>query len=289
MSLGLYVRPRLVVLSPTTPAFEAARAIENNNIGAVVVQERGQVVGIVTDRDLAVRVVGRGLDPKTTFLGDVMASPVATLSPAGSQADAVRLMRERNVRRIPLIEGDRLVGIVTLDDLLIDEAAPIDELAAVVAAQIGEGGPAASVQSPAAMRSAARAASTYGRLLGRVQIAAGLGSVAEAETALEVVLGSIVRRLTPDEARDFIAQLPSLLQHPLLGLPPGPDKLITLDTIESQLAQRLDIDPERASGLLTAIGSTIAQVVSPGQIENMQSQLPRPMRDVFAHSPTPAH
>src|SRR5690606_28937698 len=157
MSLGLYVRPRLVVLGPRVPVFEAARAIENNNIGAVVVQDKGEVVGIVTDRDLAVRVVGRGLDPKTTPIADVMASPVATLSPSDSQLDAVRLMHERNIRRIPLVDRGRLVGIVTLDDLLIDEAAPIDELASVVAAQIGEGGPTAPVRTRAAARSAGRA------------------------------------------------------------------------------------------------------------------------------------
>src|SRR5690606_36883834 len=107
---------------------DAARAIENNNIGAVVVQDKGSVVGIVTDRDLTVRVVGQGRDPKTTLLSEVMTTPVVTLSPSDSQSDAIRLMQERNVRRIPLVEGERLVGIVTLDDWLLDEAAPLDQL-----------------------------------------------------------------------------------------------------------------------------------------------------------------
>ncbi len=129
MSLRSYLRPRLVVLNPNTPVFEAARAIENNEIGAVVVQEEGRVVGIVTDRDLTVRVIGRGIDPKTTCLSAVMTAPVATLSPTDGHRDAIRLMQRRNVRRIPLVEGGRLVGIVTLDDLLLDEAASLDELA----------------------------------------------------------------------------------------------------------------------------------------------------------------
>lgn len=59
MSLKWYVRPRLVTLNPSTPVLEAARAIENNNIGAVIVQDKGRVVGIMTDRDLTVRVVGQ--------------------------------------------------------------------------------------------------------------------------------------------------------------------------------------------------------------------------------------
>ena len=142
MSLRWYRMPRMVVLKPSSSVLEAARAIEHNNIGAVVVQDEGRVVGLVTDRDLAVRALGRGHDPRTTTLADVMTTPVLTLSPADGQSDAIRLMRERNIRRIPLVEAQRLVGIVTLDDLLLDEAAPLDELAAVVEAQIGEGGPA---------------------------------------------------------------------------------------------------------------------------------------------------
>lgn len=116
---------------------------------------------IVTDRDLAVRVVGQGLVPERTTLDEVMSTDIATLSPEDSQADAIRLMYRRKVRRIPLTDGGRLVGMVTLDDLLLD-----------------------------------------------------------------VVLESVVRRLTPDEADDLIAQLPSLPQPALEALPPGPDKSI---------------------------------------------------------------
>src|SRR3954468_24852040 len=108
MSLEWYLRPRLVVLRPSALAFEAARAIENNNIGAVVVADKGVVVGIVTDRDLAVRMVGRCLDATTTAITDVMTAPVATLSPNDSQSDAIQLMQERNIRRIPLVEDDRI-------------------------------------------------------------------------------------------------------------------------------------------------------------------------------------
>ena len=117
------------VLKPSNSVLEAARAIEKNNIGAVIVQDDKRVVGLVTDRDLTVRVLGQGLDPRATTLADVMTSPVTTLSPADSQADAIRLMQERNVRRTPPVEAERIVGIVTLDDLLLDEAVPLEQLA----------------------------------------------------------------------------------------------------------------------------------------------------------------
>ncbi|MGH9461915.1 MAG: CBS domain-containing protein [Vicinamibacteria bacterium] len=283
MSLRWYVRPRLVALKPSTSVLEAARAIEHNNIGAVIVQDRGSVVGILTDRDLAVRVLGRGLDPNTTTLDEVMTTGVATLAPTDTQSNAIRLMRKRNIRRIPLVEGERFVGMVTLDDLLLDEAAPIDRLAAIVQAQIGEGGPAA----PARKRSTARAEATYGRMLNQLRADAALDSAEEAEIALEVVLESIVRRLTPDEADDLIAQLPSLLQPTLHALPPGPDKLVTRETIEGELVRRLDVEPSRAAQLLAAVGATVARSVSAGQVKNVQGQLPAALRGVFSHSSSP--
>jgi uncharacterized protein (DUF2267 family) len=272
------------VLNTKTPVLDAARAIENNSIGSVVVQDKGRVVGIVTDRDIAIRVTGRGLDPRTTLVEEVMTTPVTTLSAADSQSDAIRLMQQLNVRRIPLLEGDRLVGIITLDDLILDEAAPIDQLAAIVEAQIGEGGPAASIRAPGMQRRAARAEATYRRLLNQLQSDAALDTAEDAETALEVVLGSLLRRLTPGEAKDLIAQLPSLIQPKLYALPPGPDKGITRESIEADLVQRLNVDSTRATQLLTAVGATVAQSVSPGQVKDIQSQLPGELRGFFADS-----
>jgi uncharacterized protein (DUF2267 family)/CBS-domain-containing membrane protein len=278
----------MVVLSSNSSVLEAARALENNNIGAVIVQNKGCVVGLVTDRDLAVRVLGRGLDAEATTLGEVMTTPVATLSPTDSQNDAIRLMQQRNIRRIPLVEADRVVGIVTLDDLLLDEAAPLDQLAAVIEAQIGPGGPAASLRSPATRRSAARAQATYGRMLNQLRAEAHLDTSEQAETALEIVLGAIVQRLTPHEAKDLIAQLPSLLQPALRALPAGADKTITRQTIEEELSERLGSDRDHTWQIMVAVGDVVAQTVSPGQIDDVHGQLPDGLRGIFSHSNTAA-
>jgi uncharacterized protein (DUF2267 family)/predicted transcriptional regulator len=276
----------MVVLDSNDSVLQAARAIENNNIGAVVVQNKGRVVGLVTDRDLAVRVLGRGLDAEATTLGEVMTTPVVTLAPTDSQFEAIRLMQQRNIRRIPLVEEERAVGIVTLDDLLLDEAAPLDQLAAVVEAQIGEGGPAASLRSPATRRSAARAQATYGRMLNQLRAEAHLETSDQAAMALEIVLGSIVQRLTPDEAKDLIAQLPSLLQPTLRALPPGPDKTITRQTMEDELSERLGTDQSHMWQILVAVGDVVAQTVSPGQIDDVHGQLPDGLRGIFSGSKT---
>jgi len=277
-----------VALKSDTSVLDAARAIEHNNIGAVVVQDRGTVVGIVTDRDLAIRALGRGLDARKTTVGEVMTAGVVSLAPTDTQASAIRLMQKRNIRRIPLIERGRFVGMVTLDDLLLDEAAPIDRLAAIVEAQIGEGGPASTDRSPARRRSAARAEATYRRLVNQLRADTGLDNDGAAETALGIVLDSLVRRLTPGEAEDLIAQLPSLLQPALYALPLGPDKLITRETIEQELVQQLGVEPSQAAKLLAATGALIAQTVSAGQMEDVRSQLPESLRDVFLEAPVAA-
>lgn len=282
MSLKWYVRPRLVVLKPDTSILDAARAIEQNRIGAVMVQDKGNVVGILTDRDLAVRVVAKGLDPHTTTVGEVMTAGVIALAPTDTLANAIRLMQTRRIRRVPLVEDKRLVGIVTLDDLLLDEAAPIDRIAAIVEGQIGEGGPEAAARSPARKRSAARAEATWGRLVNQVRADTGLEQQEHAETALEIVLEALVRRLIPGEAEDLIAQLPSLVQPMLYGLPLGPDRDVTRESIEKDIAQQLRLDSARAAKVLAAIASLIVEMVSPGQMKDVRGQLPASLREVFA-------
>ena len=242
MPLYWYRRPRMVVLNPSSSVLDAARAIEQNRIGAVLVQDRGRLVGVVTDCDLAVRVLGQSLDAKATRIADVMTPSPVALSPEDKLTDAIRLMQEDNVRRIPLVEAGRIVGMVTLDDLLLDEAAPLEELAAIVQAQIGEGGPADSDKTPARRRSLSRAQATLARMVKQVQAEAALEGADKARAALDVVAASFARRVTPDEAEDFISQLPSLLHSSLQALRPGPDKSVTRESMEAELAAKLGID-----------------------------------------------
>ena len=101
-----------------SPLTEAAAKMKDNDSGAiVVVDELNSVVGIVTDRDIAIRAVADGRDARTTTVGEVASTDLQVLSPTDSVEDAVRLMRQRNIRRLPVVENGRPIGIVSLGDL----------------------------------------------------------------------------------------------------------------------------------------------------------------------------
>ena len=113
--------PRTVETGATVA--EAAREMRDGDVGSVVVIENGAVVGIVTDRDIAVRVVAQGLDPDATRVSEVATMRPVTLTVDQSVDDANRLVREQNVRRIVVLQDNRAAGIVSLGDLAIERDA----------------------------------------------------------------------------------------------------------------------------------------------------------------------
>ncbi|MFL5825068.1 MAG: CBS domain-containing protein [Thermoleophilaceae bacterium] len=108
-----------VTVERDTPIAEVARQMRQADTGAILVTENGRLFGIVTDRDIAVRAVADGLDPDTP-VGEITTTNLRTLSPDDTVDDAIALMREDDVRRIPIVDGDRPVGIVSLGDLAIE-------------------------------------------------------------------------------------------------------------------------------------------------------------------------
>ena len=89
-------------------------------IGDVIVLKDGAICGIVTDRDITVRAVAEGRDPKSTPVGDICTEGLATVTPDASVAEAVELMRSKAVRRLPVVEGGKPIGIVSIGDLAVE-------------------------------------------------------------------------------------------------------------------------------------------------------------------------
>jgi CBS domain-containing protein len=112
---------------------EAARVMRDEDVGSVIVTEHGDVAGILTDRDIAIRAVAEGHDPSEAKVGDICTRNVTTLSSDQSVEDAIQLMRDQDVRRLPVVGGDEPVGIVSLGDLA-QERDPESVLADISAA-----------------------------------------------------------------------------------------------------------------------------------------------------------
>lgn len=102
---------------------EAARVMRDRGIGDVIVVEGDDAEGIVTDRDIVIRGVAEGADPNTTRLGQVVSGDLTSVAPDDPVERALELMREKAVRRLPVLEDGKPVGVVSLGDLAIQRDA----------------------------------------------------------------------------------------------------------------------------------------------------------------------
>jgi CBS domain-containing protein len=109
-----------VALQVGTTLVEAARAMRDHDVGDVVVLDDDQLCGIVTDRDITIRSVAEGRDPSQSVLGEICSKDVVTVTPDDTVEKTVELMRKRAVRRMPVVENGRPVGIVSLGDLAVE-------------------------------------------------------------------------------------------------------------------------------------------------------------------------
>jgi len=122
-----------ICIASTQSVSDAARQMSNNDVGAVIVEDADKVAGILTDRDIAVRVVAEGLDPSATTAADVCTRDVVALSPDDDLDRAVDLMRSQAVRRLLVLDSkQRAVGILSLGDLALakDSRSVLGEISA---------------------------------------------------------------------------------------------------------------------------------------------------------------
>ncbi|MET7617973.1 CBS domain-containing protein [Streptomyces sp. NPDC005408] len=107
-------------VGPQTSVAEVARRMREEDIGAVMVVEDDQLRGLVTDRDLVVRVLAEGKSVEATTVSEACSADLVAVSPDDDIDRAVQLMREQAVRRLPVVESGHPVGIVSLGDLAIE-------------------------------------------------------------------------------------------------------------------------------------------------------------------------
>jgi CBS domain-containing protein len=110
----------VITLPADASVTEACMTMRDGNVGDVVVTEDGNFVGILTDRDVVIRAIAEGQPPDATAIGEVASFDVTTLAPDDTIDAAVTLMRDRAVRRLPVVEGSRAVGFVSMSDLAVE-------------------------------------------------------------------------------------------------------------------------------------------------------------------------
>ncbi len=124
--------PAPVALRPAQPVAEAAKVMRDHGIGNVLVVDDGQLKGMVTDRDIVVRAVADARDPAATPVGEICSPHLVTVSPDDDADTAMQRMRERGVRRIPVVEDSRPVGVLSIGDMALerDERSALADISA---------------------------------------------------------------------------------------------------------------------------------------------------------------
>jgi CBS domain-containing protein len=117
MKIKEIMTDQVAYLNPEANLIEAAQLMQKHDVGVLPVCQGDNVLGIVTDRDIVVRNIAHGKDPKTTPVKNVMTSDVQMVSPEMNLNQAAEVMANHQVRRLPVIENNRIVGMVALGDL----------------------------------------------------------------------------------------------------------------------------------------------------------------------------
>lgn len=112
--------PDPTTVEPSASVVEAARVMKSEDVGPVPICQGDRLLGVVTDRDIVIRVVAEGKDPQSTSVSDIASTELVTVDPQQTLDEALRLMAQHQVRRLPVVEEDgKLVGIVAQADVAL--------------------------------------------------------------------------------------------------------------------------------------------------------------------------
>ncbi len=115
---SLIQNPKFITLGPSATIAVAAKIMADNLVGSVIVMEGESLVGIFTERDLLNRVVAKALDPQKTLLSQVMSKNVTTIPVSETVEGCFQKMEETKCRHIPVVDGDKVIGVVTMRNIL---------------------------------------------------------------------------------------------------------------------------------------------------------------------------
>lgn len=105
-------------VAPGSSVIDAIRSMADHHVGALLVMENGNLAGIVSERDYARKVILHGRASSTTAVREIMSTPVVTAGPADTVDHAMRIMTDRRIRHLPVVQGEQVVGLVSIGDLV---------------------------------------------------------------------------------------------------------------------------------------------------------------------------
>ncbi|MBC7127496.1 MAG: CBS domain-containing protein [Candidatus Methanosuratincola petrocarbonis] len=108
----------VVTINKEKTIVEAAQIIGDKGVGSLVITDNGNIVGVLTERDMITKCIAKGCDPSKTKVSEIMSSPVVAIDPEADIIDAAKLMVSKMIRRLPVLDGGKLVGIITTYDLV---------------------------------------------------------------------------------------------------------------------------------------------------------------------------
>lgn len=136
MPVSQFCRRNVWTIGPDETVREAAHRMKNENVGCLVVVDGGKPVGILTDRDIALEVLTRKLDPDALHVREIMHAPPITIDDKAPLRSAIQRMRSEAIRRLPVVDGSgALLGLVTADDVALLIAQELNHMTGPIAAQ----------------------------------------------------------------------------------------------------------------------------------------------------------
>ncbi len=138
MPLADYCKFPVAILSPDRTVLEAAQLMQARNVGSVVITDQDRPIGILTDRDIVLRITAQKKDASSIPVRDVMSREPVVVSEDLGIWELIHLMKKHAVRRFPIVSGDgKLVGIITLDDLIKLMGEELSGLGQAIASELG--------------------------------------------------------------------------------------------------------------------------------------------------------
>lgn len=269
-ALTPFIHRKVIVLSYHNTAYEAARAMNDHSVGCILVADlKGDISGILTDRDLLLRVFEKGLSTNTK-LGDIATRDLKSVNESDRLSSVLSIMEQYSVRRVPVMGRSggvpKCIGLVSLDDLLATQIVDVSQISRIIKSQIAS----RHHVYKHLLETMSEESSSFLQNLTN-QIGHDHKSVKEFS---KFVLSAIVQRQHYTGAVQFIKQLPKVFHQELYDLQAGPDRNIDADYIKNGAATRLRCDFDVAEESIHMLWQSLYRIGNPGNLDHTLFQLP---------------